>query len=129
MLYRHFPDIPQPLATRGKMNVLMEIASTNPASGIADAAGQSPLRSLMEETLGTALEDGLVIDATIAAADSSSVTVATLSSARGATMEPVCPPLPPVPPRSSSLDATPSSQELVAPTSSLTNNVKLLTKV
>lgn len=69
VLYRHFPDIPQPLATRGKMNVLMEIASTNPASGVADEAGQSPLRSLMEETLGTALEDGLVIDATIAASE------------------------------------------------------------
>ena len=32
VVFRHFPDIPQPLATRGAMNVLMEIASTNPAS-------------------------------------------------------------------------------------------------
>ena len=69
VLFHHFPDIPQPLATRGKMNVLMEIASTNPASGVDDATGQSPLRALMEETLAAALEDGLVIDATIAASE------------------------------------------------------------
>ena len=69
VLFHHFPNIPQPLATRGKMNVLMEIASTNPASGIADDTGQSPLRTIIEETLGAALEDGLVLDATIAASE------------------------------------------------------------
>ena len=69
VLFHHFPNIPQPLATRGKMNVLMEIASTNPASGIADNTGQSPLRTIIEETLGAALEDGLVLDATIAASE------------------------------------------------------------
>ena len=69
VLFHHFPNIPQPLATRGKMNVLMEIASTNPASGITDDAGQSPLRTIIEDTLGTALEDGLVLDATIAASE------------------------------------------------------------
>jgi len=69
VLFHHFPNIPQPLATRGKMNVLMEIASTNPASGVADNAGQSPLRTIIEETLGAALEDGLVLDATIAASE------------------------------------------------------------
>jgi FAD/FMN-containing dehydrogenase len=69
VLFHHFPNIPQPLAPRGKMNVLMEIASTNPASGIADDTGQSPLRTIIEETLGAALEDGLVLDATIAASE------------------------------------------------------------
>ena len=69
VLFHHFPNIPQPLATRGKMNVLMEIASTNPASGIADNTGQSPLCTIIEETLGAALEDGLVLDATIAASE------------------------------------------------------------
>jgi FAD/FMN-containing dehydrogenase len=69
VLFHHFPNIPQPLATRGKMNVLMEIASTNPASGITDDTGQSPLRTIIEDTLGTALEDGLVLDATIAASE------------------------------------------------------------
>ena len=69
VLFHHFPNIPQPLATRGKMNVLMEIASTNPASGVADNAGQSPLRTIIEETLGAALEDGLVLDAAIAASE------------------------------------------------------------
>jgi hypothetical protein len=68
---------------------------------------------------------GTTPSATIVAADSSSFTGATSSSAPDVTMEPVCPPLPPVPPTSSSLDATPSSQQSVAPTSSLTNNVKL----
>ena len=69
VLFHHFPNIPQPLATRGKMNVLMEIASTNPASGITDDTGQSPLRTIIEDTLGRALEDGLVLDATIAASE------------------------------------------------------------
>ena len=69
VLFHHFPNIPQPLATRGKMNVLMEIASTNPATGITDDTGQSPLRTIIEDTLGTALEDGLVLDATIAASE------------------------------------------------------------
>lgn len=69
VLFHHFPNIPQPLATRGKMNVLMEIASTNLASGITDDTGQSPLRTIIEDTLGTALEDGLVLDATIAASE------------------------------------------------------------
>ena len=69
VLFHHFPNIPQPLATRGKMNVLMEIASTIPESGIADNTGQSPLRTIIEETLGAALEDGLVLDATIAASE------------------------------------------------------------
>ena len=69
VLFHHFPNIPQPLASRGKMNVLMEIASTNPASGITDDTGQSPLRTIIEDTLGTALEDGLVLDATIAASE------------------------------------------------------------
>ena len=69
VLFHHFPNIPQPLATRGRMNALMEIASTNPASGITDDTGQSPLRTIIEDTLGTALEDGLVLDATIAASE------------------------------------------------------------
>jgi FAD/FMN-containing dehydrogenase len=66
VLFEHFPEIQQPLATRGAMNVLMEIASTNPASGIEDREGQAPLRRIMEDFLATAFEDGLVIDATIA---------------------------------------------------------------
>ncbi|MEL0293342.1 MAG: FAD-binding oxidoreductase, partial [Alphaproteobacteria bacterium] len=67
VLFEHFPNIQQPLATRGAMNVLMEIASTNPMSGVEDQQGQAPLRQIMEECLAAAFEDGLVIDATIAA--------------------------------------------------------------
>ena len=69
VVFHHFPEIPQPLATRGAMNVLMEIGSSNPASGIADDSGETPLQTIMQETLATAFEDGLVIDATIAASE------------------------------------------------------------
>ena len=69
VVFHHFPEIPQPLATRGAMNVLMEIGSSNPASGIADDSGETPLQTIMQETLATAFEDGLVNDATIAASE------------------------------------------------------------
>ena len=69
VVFHHFPEIPQPLTTRGAMNVLMEIGSSNPASGIADDSGETPLQTIMQETLATAFEDGLVIDATIAASE------------------------------------------------------------
>ena len=69
VVFHHFPEIPQPLATRGAMNVLMEISSSNAASGIADDSGETPLQTIMQETLATAFEDGLVIDATIAASE------------------------------------------------------------
>ena len=69
VVFHHFPEIPQPLATRGAMNVLMEIGSSNPASGIADDSGETPLQTIMQEALATAFEDGLVIDATIAASE------------------------------------------------------------
>ena len=69
VVFYHFPEIPQPLATRGAMNVLMEIGSSNPASGIADDSGETPLQTIMQETLATAFEDGLVIDATIATSE------------------------------------------------------------
>ena len=69
VVFHHFPEIPQPLASRGRMNVLMEIGSTNPASGVADETGESPLQTIMQETLASAFEDGLVLDATIAASE------------------------------------------------------------
>ena len=69
VVFHHFPEIPQPLAMRGAMNVLMEIGSSNPASGIADDSGETPLQTIMQETLAAAFEDGLVIDATIAASE------------------------------------------------------------
>ena len=68
VLFEYFPKIPQPLATIGAMNVLMEIGSTNPASNQVDGNG-TPIRQIMEDVLETAFEDGLVIDATIASGD------------------------------------------------------------
>jgi len=69
VVFRHFPEIPQPLATRGAMNVLMEIGSSNPASGAVTETGETPLQVIMQDTLAAAFEDGLVIDATIAASE------------------------------------------------------------
>lgn len=69
VVFHHFPDIPQPLATRGAMNVLMEIGSSNPASGMANDSGETPLQVIIQDTLASAFEDGLVLDATIAASE------------------------------------------------------------
>ena len=69
VLYEFFPKIPQPLATIGAMNVLMEIGSTNPASNRVDGNGNAPIRQIMEDVLSVAFEDGLVVDATIASSD------------------------------------------------------------
>ena len=69
VLFEYFPKIPQPLATIGAMNVLMEIGSTNPSSNQVDGNGNTPIRQIMEDVLEIAFEDGLVIDATIASSD------------------------------------------------------------
>ena len=69
VLFEAFPNIQQPLATIGEMNVLIEIGSTNPADNEVDGNGSSPIRNTMETLLGSALEDKLVIDATIANSD------------------------------------------------------------
>ena len=69
VVFHHFPEIPQPLATRGAMNVLMEIGSSNPASGLANDSGETPLQVIIQDTLASAFEDGLVLDATIAASE------------------------------------------------------------
>ena len=69
VVFHHFPGIPQPLATRGAMNVLMEIGSSNPASGMANDSGETPLQVIIQDTLASAFEDGLVLDATIAASE------------------------------------------------------------
>ena len=69
VLFEAFPNIQQPLATIGEMNVLIEIGSTNPADNEVDGNGSAPIRNTMETLLGRALEDELVIDATIANSD------------------------------------------------------------
>ncbi len=69
VLFESFPNIPRPLATIGAMNVLMEIGSTNPASNEVGPDGSTPIRSIMEDVLAAAFEDGLVSDATIASSD------------------------------------------------------------
>ena len=69
VLFEYFPKIPQPLATIGAMNVLMEIGSTNPSSNKVDGNGNTPIRQIMEDVMEIAFEDGLVIDATIASSD------------------------------------------------------------
>ncbi len=75
VLFEHFPGIQQPLKQLGAMNVLMEIASTNPNSGVANRSGQTPLQGIMEDFLAAAFEDGLVIDATIATNEAQRLTL------------------------------------------------------
>ena len=69
VLFEAFPDIQPPLASIGAMNVLMEIGSTNPADNEVDGNGSAPIQTIMETVLGGALEDNLVVDATIASSD------------------------------------------------------------
>ncbi len=69
VLFEAFPNIQPPLASIGAMNVLMEIGSTNPAYNEMDGNGSAPIQTIMETVLGSALEDKLVVDATIARSD------------------------------------------------------------
>ena len=69
VLFEAFPNIQPPLASIGAMNVLMEIGSTNPADNEMDGNGSAPIQNIMETVLGSALDDKLVVDATIARSD------------------------------------------------------------
>ena len=69
VLFEAFPNIQRPLASIGAMNVLMEIGSTNPADNDVDGNGSAPIQAIMENVLGSAFDDQLVIDATIASSD------------------------------------------------------------
>lgn len=57
LLERHVPNTPRPLATRGPAYLLVELAS---------AVAEIPLGDILENRLADLLEQGLVLDATIA---------------------------------------------------------------
>ena len=69
VLFEAFPSIQHPLASIGAMNVLMEIGSTNPTDNQMNGNGSAPIQNIMETVLSSALEDKLVVDATIASSD------------------------------------------------------------
>jgi len=64
---RHFyPDTPLPISDIPRFSALIEIASTAEDSGTPDHEGTMPLEKNLTEVLAKAIEDGLVLDATIA---------------------------------------------------------------
>ena len=63
------PDIGRPFATAYDTTILVELAATAPALCTPDEDGAIPLTNLLESTLADLMEDGLVLDATIARSD------------------------------------------------------------
>lgn len=60
------PDIGRPFATPHDTTILVELAATAPALATPAPDGTVPLADLLESTLADLMEDGLVLDATIA---------------------------------------------------------------
>lgn len=63
---RHFPDTISPLEEVPQFSCLIEISSTASDANIPQADGSLPLQQVIETCLMAAMEDGLVLDATIA---------------------------------------------------------------
>ena len=61
-----YPDTPLPISELPRFSALIEIASTAEDSGKPNAEGTMPLEKTLTEVLAKAMEDGLVLDATIA---------------------------------------------------------------
>lgn len=64
---RHYPDVLAPIEDIPQFSALIEIASTAEKDAVPDANGEMPLQKIMENLLEKGFEDGLIIDATIAA--------------------------------------------------------------
>lgn len=61
------PDVSLPFGgKRHDTNILVEIAATAPRDTTADAAGDVPLTSLLQDTLAALMETGAILDAEIA---------------------------------------------------------------
>ncbi len=65
----HAPDAPEPFAARHAINILCEIASTDPAAAQPDPSGAMPLDAIVERVLAAGLEAGRVTDAVVARSD------------------------------------------------------------
>ncbi len=63
------PDIRQPFTPRQEVNILVELGSTRPADAMVDAEGVLPLAAMLEQVLGEMLEEGMILDAEIAASE------------------------------------------------------------
>ncbi len=61
-----FPDIRRPLETPAEIGILMEVASSRPHDAEEMDDGSIRLETQVMELLGALMEDGLVLDATIA---------------------------------------------------------------
>lgn len=60
------PDIRQPFTPVQEVNVLVELGTLRPDDATPDATGAVPIISLLETTLATMMEEGMVLDAEIA---------------------------------------------------------------
>ena len=61
------PDVSLPFGgTRHDTSILVEIAATAPRDTTADAAGEVPLTTLLQDTLAALMETGAILDAEIA---------------------------------------------------------------
>lgn len=63
------PDIGLPLSASYDTTILVELAATAPSLCTPDEDGAIPLTNLLESTLANLMDDGLVLDATIARSD------------------------------------------------------------
>ncbi len=63
---RFYPDVAEPLSHVPEFSCLIEIASTRDTDTELREDGSAPLDDIITNVLGTAMEDGLVNDATIA---------------------------------------------------------------
>ena len=63
------PDLGQPFETIHDVTILVELGATAPRDCTAREDGSVPLTDLLEETLGSLMEQGAVLDAVIARSD------------------------------------------------------------
>lgn len=63
------PDIRQPFTPRQAVNILVELGTLRPSDATPDPDGILPINALLEGVLAQMLEEGLVLDAEIAASE------------------------------------------------------------
>ncbi|GLS87498.1 oxidoreductase [Cypionkella aquatica] len=63
------PDVRQPFNPRHAVNILVELGSTRPADAAAAPDGSLPLATMLEGVLAEMLEEGMILDAEIAASE------------------------------------------------------------
>ena len=60
------PDVGEPFETRHAVNILVELGATAPRDATPAEDGSLPVVALLEETLATMMDEGMVLDAQIA---------------------------------------------------------------